>query len=355
MTEFTKKDGEEAGGSGIDTSALEQMDTYEQHMAKIGEEEKHNKVGEVYGEIAKNALVKWNGLSEEEAAEKVASSTFDELEGMVGASSSIKAACEAISITFYLEASGTELFDAVMHGDTNGLFKKATEDVEDLSFSEHFEDSGDESLENKEKYILDVLSDIHDDWCAKNEAKFFDMNRANKRYQFLKLEAIGFNEATSDLLFVEPILKKIGMDVNIDNLEEQYRSYPYPIDSDYRGILDNFYDNGGDDGNIPTGALFAEGLRDNPSEYLSDGASEKIEKAIRGYAIAITKQVGEHRMHEEVDGYAISAYMMGGEDGANEYWIKKSVDPDYDPNYRSSEDYYKELQTMDWDPESDID
>lgn len=50
----------------------------------------------VYREIAKNALMSWNGLSEEEAIEKTTSLTEKELEENVGARSSIKSAIYGI-------------------------------------------------------------------------------------------------------------------------------------------------------------------------------------------------------------------------------------------------------------------
>ena len=315
MEETPKNNSEQPAQLAPDMQSLANLAGQMGNVGEEAEKEHNQKVGEVYGEIAKNALVKRNGMSEEEATEKVANSTFDELEGMIGASGSIKTACESIADRLHLSATESELLDAVLHGDNDEIFEEAEEDVDFINGA--FVDSGEESLENKERYILDILSDIHDNWCAENEAKFFDGYRAEKRYQFLKLETIGFDEATSDLLFVEPILKKIGIDIDIENLEEQYNSYPYPINSDHLGILDDFSYTGGDDGSTPMGALFAEKLQNNPSEFLSDGASEKIKNIIQSSyndAIAITEQVGKHRMGEEVDGRAIFAYMLGGEE-----------------------------------------
>lgn len=312
-----------------------------------GEKEKANRVGEVYGEIAEAALVKWDGLSEEEASKKVTSSTFEELEGMVGASGSIKTACESIAKRLGLDVE--DLTTAVLHGEdlapnedgnNHGIFEKA-KDAADSRFNETFimDRRNDRASEkNKEQFILDILSDIHDRWCADNEEKFFDYERVDKKYQFLKLEFIGFKEATVDLMFVEPILKKIGIELDIDDLDEQYADYSHSDDLPWM----SFYHEAECDC-IPRGGDFAETLYDDPSEYLSDGASERIGNAIsRNFDIAaeMTMQVGEHRA-EEADYGSLWAYHKRGEDGVYDYWCQ-NWDPfyseaDHDPFFTSAE------------------
>ena len=317
-----------------------------------GEKERTSQVGEVYGEIAKAALRKWNGLSEEEASKKVSNSTFEELEGMIGASGSIKAACE--SIVKKLDLLDAEDFTAaVLHGedltpDEDGdywsEFEEARESVKYAKFNEEFVDEGSESEKNKEKFVLDILSDVHDKWCADNEKKFFDEKRADKQYQFLKLELIGFKDATADLIFVEPILRKIGIEVDLANLEEQYGDYPYEIGADAEELSDGFYYTGGDDGSIPLGGDFAEGLFANPSLYLSNGASKEIGDSIRKdfeIAAEITKQLGEQRFYgEQVDLDALSVYHEEGKEGVEKYWLNKynRSNEDIDP-WHTSDDW----------------
>ena len=312
MEEAPKNHEENVGANGAEM--LSEMPSFEEHMAKKAEQEKVGSAGEVYGEIAKTALMKWNGLTEEEATKKVAESSFDELEGVIGAKKSILAATKSIADKLYLDEDA--LAQAVLHGNNEEIFDEAAEMVEDFGFNEEFMDEGYESENNKEKFVLDILSDVHDNWCANNEAKFFDKKRDGKRYQFLKLELIGFKEATTDLIFVEPILRKIGIEVDLENIEEQYADYPYDLKSDAEQLSDEFYHTGGDDGSIPMGSDFAEGLFAEPSRYLSKGASKEIDNAIRGnfeVAAEITEQVGEHRFFEEIDLDALSAYHEGGE------------------------------------------
>ena len=116
--------------SGVES--LAEMPAFEQHMAEMEnaaeakKQEKPGNFGAVYGEIAKNALIKWNGLSEEEASEKVANSTFEELESQVGAKGSISVACE--SVAKHLGIDGDALKNAVLAGEKQEeTFSKAAE------------------------------------------------------------------------------------------------------------------------------------------------------------------------------------------------------------------------------------
>ncbi len=76
-------------------------------------------------------------------------------------------------------------------------------------------------VDNINKVIIQALSDIHDRWCKDNAKKFFEAGR-NKQFQHQELELIGWKEAKNDLVFLEPILKKMGIDINMGALELEY-------------------------------------------------------------------------------------------------------------------------------------
>lgn len=152
----------------------------------------------VYREIAKDALKNWNGLSDEEASEKVNGASVEELESQVYAGDSIKAAVSGIGSA--LESRGI-----TWQGEEDLLSSVLDGEKQDSSFSTLSECL--ERVDDKEGFVIDVLSDIHKNWAETNLKKFADEKRRNKQYQFMPLELIGNKEARADLLFLEPILK----------------------------------------------------------------------------------------------------------------------------------------------------
>lgn len=188
----------------------------------------------VYREIAKNALKNWNGLTEEDATEKTTNLTEQELEENVGARSSIKSAIYGIygalaergivngDNRVYDEGFGFDISE-IKAGERETYFAVFRREKGDEAFKNLAEKL--EMVEDKEKFTLDVLSNIHNDWVEGNVAKLRDPSRKNKRYQAMPLELIGFDEAKSDLLFLEPILNASGMEVNEERLKEAYDTY----------------------------------------------------------------------------------------------------------------------------------
>ena len=195
-------------------SPLTRMDTYEEHMRKMESEKAGlNANNNIYREIARDALINWNGLSVEEANEKVKSSSVEELESQVGARGSIEAAVEGIlgRLSKYTDVDQGEVLDAVFNQDKNS----------DAMASLKTE-LGKVSAEKIEDFTLDILSDIHNRWIENNFHKFFDEKRADRLYQFMPLEAIGYKEATADLLFLKPILESAGIKINDEKLKSAY-------------------------------------------------------------------------------------------------------------------------------------
>ena len=165
-----------------------------------------------YQEIAKSALIKWWGLSEEVAQEKAETETFKMLEEQVGANNSIIASIQ--SITGQLELSNEESLAL-----KNAIFKGPAD-------AEIFSVVGTKviSVENKEQFILDIASNVHDRWIYDNSTtKIFDKKVNRKQlYQYSPLELIGYNEVKNDLVFIEPILSSVGIEVDYEKLEKKY-------------------------------------------------------------------------------------------------------------------------------------
>ncbi|MGN1201246.1 MAG: hypothetical protein ACI4R8_03205 [Candidatus Caccovivens sp.] len=166
-----------------------------------------------YRTIAKNALMSWNGLSEEEASQVVENSNFENLENQVWAKTSIKSAVFAISAYLNLN-NGAEFESAVLGQDNPEMTDKQENVLNEVAKKARDVDVADMTI-----YALKC---IHDGWVVDNAKKFVKEGREAKKYQHLPLEMIGWKEATADLLFLEPILNDIGLEVNKDKLKSAY-------------------------------------------------------------------------------------------------------------------------------------
>lgn len=226
---------------------MRQMEEEEQE----GEEFVKNSLSP-YKEIAIDALMSWNGLSEEEATKVARESTNEQLESQVYAKGSIKYALEGIQLCVqknYVEQLGiepkgklisdeeiAELNDAIMNGPINasifdkiGKFLKHFNDItkgdeiirrqsqagEEIDWKEVYKASNESSSKN----IISILSHIHDGWVKDNQKKFM---ARDKKYQHMPIELIGWKEAKADLLFLRPILSAMHVGFSEEVLEEFY-------------------------------------------------------------------------------------------------------------------------------------
>ena len=86
--------------------------------------------------------------------------------------------------------------------------------------------------------IIKALVQIHNNWCASNRHKFIDPKRVGKRYQFLQLQYIGFEEAILDYIFIKPLIRNCGSNHSEGGLRRAYIKY-----QEYKGtkaLLDEF-------------------------------------------------------------------------------------------------------------------
>ena len=169
-----------------------------------------------YRQAAKQALINWNGVSEEEAQKMVETLSFEELENMTGASGSVAKAAETLAKKLGLSEERTKEFvDACL-----GKEEVYISEYNKLVFKNIYKKLA--KVKDKEKLVLDVLSDIHDEWVANNAQKFSKEGRENKKFQHLPLELIGYKEATLDLLFFNPILNTCGIELKNEDLQKEY-------------------------------------------------------------------------------------------------------------------------------------
>ena len=158
-----------------------------------------------YYQVAKSALMKWNGLSEEEANKIINYSTEEKIEEMVDAKKSINYAIQRISEV--LDIDKEELSIAV--------YKTRRSPIADYIFKPAFTEKGIEPNE----LILDTLFAVHDGWVKDKSEKFM---ARDKKHQHMPSELIGWEEVKADLVFVKPIFEYMGIKVDEKELETVY-------------------------------------------------------------------------------------------------------------------------------------
>ena len=165
-----------------------------------------------YQKIAKDALMNWNGLSEEEANNKIMTESVEQLEGQVYAMGSVGYAVSGISQNLGLtEEERNEFYNAVINGPANAPI-----------FASISAKAG--QIEDPNQLELSVLSTIHDGWVVDNSSDKTYQKKVDRGQlrQYAPLELIGWNEAKSDLLFLGPVLESINVPLNEEQLEKAY-------------------------------------------------------------------------------------------------------------------------------------
>lgn len=189
----------------------------------------------VYKQIAKDALMSWNGLSEEEATKVVQESSNEELESQVYAQGSIDAAIKGFQKYSQEYLKNKNGYEQPISEQDMETFKEIimTGDYRNGSTNDFFEtvkkqmglgrENTDEKqiAEDTRNMVISVLSTIHDGWVHDNQKKFF---ARDKKYQHMPIELIGWKEAKSDLLFLKPILEAMDLSAYIseEDLEKAY-------------------------------------------------------------------------------------------------------------------------------------
>lgn len=171
-----------------------------------------------YRSAAAAALVNWNGKSPEEAKAIVETKTYEEVEQQTYASGSVAQAVEFVMDYLKDDLTAEELeqfHNAVMKTDDAFLTEEDTKILQKVGTL--ICQKGD-----PHDLLLNILSAIHDHWVETSHKKFVDPKRESKMYQHLPLQMIGWKEATADLMFVAPIFKACGIDIDNTKLKNMY-------------------------------------------------------------------------------------------------------------------------------------
>ena len=195
---------------------------YVQQWLKKSQEISQVKQNIPYYQVAKQALMNWNGLSEEEAKKIVSTQTFDEIESQVYAKGSMDYAVEGIKASLELsDKDADELSVFIYEGGQSKVIDNWKKMIELQDSSLGMEDAYN-AKHNKEMFnnlIMDTLFYVHDGWVQDNVNKFYGRE---KKHQHMPSELIGWKEAKADLLFVRPIFEAAGIEVNEEELEQVY-------------------------------------------------------------------------------------------------------------------------------------
>lgn len=175
-----------------------------------------------YYQVAKQALMNWNGLSEEEAEQFISTQSFDDVESQVYAKGSMDYAIEGIKTSLgFSDKEAEELSTFVYNGGKSKIIDWLRENNE-MAHRLEQKTKGQSIITNKtlvNNLIMDTLFHVHDGWVEDNVKKF---NAREKKHQHMPSELIGWKEAKADLLFVRPIFESAGIDVNEEELEQVY-------------------------------------------------------------------------------------------------------------------------------------
>lgn len=160
------------------------------------------KIGEIYKNIANTCLIAWYpDMSRAERDALLERGDFEEIEGYIGAKNSIDTAIDAVrgDLERYQIFLPTDFSDIVYFSDT------PNSDVEKLTIRIGKNRAIDECV--MANIAVHALARIHMRWIEDNKKKFFDPKRRDKRFMFLPIEMIGWEEVLKDYVFLRPVLQ----------------------------------------------------------------------------------------------------------------------------------------------------
>lgn len=255
---------------------------------------KNKKLGVPYNKVAKQALMNWNGLSEEETEKIILESTRDEVESQVYAKSSMESAISEMAEIADIE-NGKEILSKIAFEGYDYTFDGYIVQNEKETLQE-FKNVLDIDIQDK---TIDILSAVHDGWVKDNSKKFF---AREKKHQHMPIELIGWKEAKADLLFVRPILEEVGIEISEEELEQAYNQRVGKF------ILDNDIKSNDDLANlISKGAEFypaLEGQEDiikalSDTNFVKDTVMPQIEENGIGNIERISKEIELENLQKE--------------------------------------------------------
>lgn len=172
-----------------------------------------NKSDVPYYKVAKEVLMNGEGLTEEEANDFIAQSSFEEIERRVGAEEPMRYAIQEFTELLIEDGEIAEAIEQMVFGQYDG-----TETMKDMIERDNLRLTDTDHYEN----AIEMLKEVHHGWVEDNSYNFFS---SDKKIQYLPLEFIGWEQAKKYLIFVTPIIEAMGGKIDEKELEEYYKEF----------------------------------------------------------------------------------------------------------------------------------
>lgn len=157
-----------------------------------------NKLNIPYYQVAKEALVNRNGLSEEEAITKIESLSFYQIEGLVEVKGIIEAALKEMKPLFSeygMDILKQEIYEGKKQED--GVLGEISVDLERMG-------------KDKNEFVMDILEGINFSESSKEKGKY------------IPLGLIGWDKAKKTLAIIKPLMEAGGVEINEEELQAAY-------------------------------------------------------------------------------------------------------------------------------------
>lgn len=194
-------------------------------------------VSKLYLEVADNCLKKAYDMFPSIRKELIDTADFSKLETYINIASSISAGF--LSLNRHLEKFHHLGLDEdvaliasenILHTESF-LLDKLWHQVKKANLT----------FEEQAELICPILKDVHDHRVSKFAQEwFFRPEWAGKEWRFLPTELVGFDELYRYRIFVEPILKRVGLHIDLMHLRDAYDKLQrfYLIGNDIESCLD---------------------------------------------------------------------------------------------------------------------
>ncbi len=169
-----------------------------------------------YYKIALDVLTQKMGLSTEDAKIVINTSSFEDIESEVNAKPTIDTAIPYIAAFLSNNNNGTS------QPNPKKFIETIEDELSDFIYGDGAYETNPPTLSfNTEWGFIPVVTllYVHDMW-VKNHPEMF--NAREKKYQHLPGELIGWNELSTDLIFLKPIFESLGGKVDEEYLHELY-------------------------------------------------------------------------------------------------------------------------------------
>lgn len=174
------------------------------------------KVGLLYRCIARNCFEKcYPEMSKHLVDEILIRGDIDEIESCVAVREKLKVVITVLDSILTKDniKMAKDAFDVLLYSETPEY------DLEEIMIEIGLRKY---DLASKVEMNITLVSALHDNWVSLNSDKFFYETREDRRFMFMPLELVGFNEMLNNYLYVKDIAHLFDFGVDMVELEKGY-------------------------------------------------------------------------------------------------------------------------------------